>query len=154
MSEPSLFEKIVSGDIPSRIVWEDDSYIAFLTPFPNTPGVTVVTPKKNPGDYVANLDDEAVSGLMLAAVKVAKILEKAFGVVRIGIAFEGSGVPHAHAKLYPFHGELGNKTGVWSGYQEFVPEYRGYFATSEGPRMSDEELNEIQAKIKKASDES
>lgn len=153
MSEPSLFEKIVSGDIPSWIVWEDENYIAFLTPFPNTPGVTVVAPKKNPGDYIADLNAETVNGLMGAAVKVAKVLEKALGVGRVGIAFEGSGVPHVHAKLYPFHGELGTKSGVWSGYQEFVPEYRGYFATSEGPRMSDEELNEIQAKIKKVSNE-
>lgn len=150
MSEPTLFEKIVSGEIPSWKVWEDEKYLAFLTPFPNTPGVTVVTLKKNPGDYVVNLDPEVVSGLMLAAVKVAKILEKALGVGRVGIAFEGSGVPHAHAKLYPFHGELGTTTGVWSGYQEFVPKYRGYFATSEGPRMSDEELKKIQAKIQEA----
>jgi histidine triad (HIT) family protein len=152
MSEPTLFDKIISGEIPSFKVWQDDAYIAFLTPFPNTPGVVVVAPKQNPGDYVVDLEPEVVHGLMDAAVKVAKLLEKALGVGRVGIAFEGSGVPHVHAKLYPFHGELGvkGKTNVWSGHQEFAPEYHGYFTTSEGPRMSDEELKEIQAKIMKA----
>jgi len=39
-------------------VWEDEKFLAFLTPFPNTPGFTVVIPKQNPGDYVFSLDDE------------------------------------------------------------------------------------------------
>ncbi|HLZ15089.1 MAG TPA: HIT family protein [Candidatus Saccharimonadales bacterium] len=154
MADKSLFEKIVDDEIPSWKVWEDDTYLAFLTPFPNTPGVTVVVPKKNPGDYIVELDPETAHGLLDAAAKVAKLLEKALGVGRVGIAFEGSGVAHVHAKLYPFHGELGSRhmTNVWSGHQEFVPHYRGYFSTSEGPRMSDGELSEIQRKIRKVAE--
>ena len=48
----TLFDKIISGEIPSYKVWEDDKHLAFLTPFPNTPGLTVLIPKKNPGDIV------------------------------------------------------------------------------------------------------
>jgi len=150
MNEPTLFDKIVDGSIPSFKVWEDETYVAFLTPFPSTPGLTVVIPKKNPGDYVFSVDDDVIAGLMLATKKVAKLLEKALGVSRVGLVFEGTGVAHLHAKLYPMHGDLANQTGVWSKHQEFYPEYIGYFTTVEGPRMSDEELKEIQAKIQEA----
>lgn len=150
MSEPTLFDKIVSGEIPSYKVWEDDTYLAFLTPFPNTPGFTVVIPKKNPGDYVFNVDDAITDGLMKASKKVAKLLEKALGVQRVALVFEGTGVAYLHAKLIPLHGELGGQTNVWSHHQEFHPEYIGYLTTTEGPRMNDNELQAIQAKIQKA----
>ncbi|HEV7454126.1 MAG TPA: HIT family protein [Candidatus Saccharimonadales bacterium] len=150
MAEQTLFDKIVDGSIPSFKVWEDDNYLAFLTPFPNTPGLTVVIPKQNPGDYIFNVSQDTAAGLMQAATKVAKLLEKALGVSRVALVFEGTGVAHVHAKLYPLHGELGGQTGVWSKHVEFYPEYTGYFSTVEGPRMSDEELTTIQHKITEA----
>lgn len=150
MSEPTLFDKIVDGTIPSYKVWEDDAYMAFLTPFPNTKGFTVVIPKTNPGDYIFDLDDEAIAGLMVAAKKVAKILEKAFATTRVALIFEGTGVAHVHAKLIPLHGELASQTGVWSKHEEFYPEYIGYLTSVEGPRMSDAELQKIQQKIQEA----
>jgi len=150
MADKSLFEKIVDNEIPSFKVWEDDTYLAFLTPFPSTPGLTLVVPKKNIGDYVFNLEDDAIAGLMAAAKKVAKLLEKAFNTPRVAIVFEGTGIAHVHAKLYPLHGDLAGQTNVWSKHQEFYPEYVGYLSTVEGPRMSDDELREIQDKIKKA----
>lgn len=152
MSEPTLFDKIVSGEIPSWKVWEDDSYLAFLTPFPNTPGFTVVIPKKNPGDYIFGMDDEAIAGLMVASKKVAKLLEKAFDTSRVALIFEGTGVAHVHAKLIPLHGGLAGQTGVWSKHQEFYPKYVGYLTSVEGPRMSDEELTAIQKKIQEAAE--
>ena len=150
MAGQTIFDKIVDGSIPSYKVWEDDTYLAFLTPFANTPGLTVVIPKQNPGDYVFTMDDEAIAGLMVAVKKVAKLLEKAFDVERVAMVLEGTGVPHVHAKMYPLHGDLGGQTGVWSKHQEFYPEYPGYLTTVEGPKMSDEQLIEIQQKIIKA----
>jgi histidine triad (HIT) family protein len=150
MAERTLFDEIIDGTIPSWKVWEDEAYVAWLTPFPSTPGLTVVVPKKNPGDYIFDMDDEAIAGLLIAAKKVAKLLEKALGVSRVALVFEGTGVAHVHAKLYPLHGELAGQTGVWSRHQEFYPEYTGFISTVEGPRMTDAELTEIQNKIKKA----
>ncbi|HWT55764.1 MAG TPA: HIT family protein [Candidatus Microsaccharimonas sp.] len=143
----TLFDKIISGEIPAWKVWEDGGYLAFLTPFPSTPGLTVVIPKVNPGDYLFDLDQTAVNGLMAAAQTVAKKLEKAFDTPRVALVFEGTGVPYIHAKLYPLHGDLAGETGVWSKHQEFYPEYAGYISTVEGPKMSDEELTAIQQKI-------
>ena len=150
MSEPTIFDKIVDGTIPSFKVWEDDNYLAFLTPFPNTPGFTVVIPKANQGDYIFSLEDDMVNGLMAAAKKVAKVLEKAFDTPRVALVFEGTGVAYVHAKLIPLHGDLAGQTNVWSKHQEFYPEYVGYLSSVEGPRMSDEELTTIQKKIQEA----
>lgn len=144
----TIFDKIVRGEIDSYIVWEDDNYLAFLTPFPNTPGLTVVIPKQNVGDNIFQLDDDAYVGLMGAAKKVATLLEKTLGVDRVALVFEGTGVAYVHAKLYPLYGELASKTNVWSDHTEFVEEYRGYITTIEGPKMDDEQLKAIQAKIK------
>lgn len=143
----TIFSKIISGQIKSWKVWEDDKHMAWLTPFPNTPGLTVLAPKLNSGDYVFGLDDVVYQELFFASKKVAKILEKAFNTSRVALVFEGTGVAHVHAKLYPLHGKLGSETDVWSFHQEFYPEYIGYMTTVEGPRMSDEELDSLQQKI-------
>lgn len=144
----TIFDKLIRGEIDSYIVWEDDKHIAFLTPFPNTPGLTVVIPKTNPGDYLFSIDTEAYADLMGAVKTVAKLLEKALGVSRVALVFEGTGVAYVHAKLYPLHGKLASQTDVWSDHAEFVEEYRGYITTIEGPKMADDQLKEIQAKIK------
>jgi diadenosine tetraphosphate (Ap4A) HIT family hydrolase len=149
----TIFDKIIDGSVPCWKVWEDDNYLAFLTPFPNTPGLTVVIPKKNPGDYVFSMADDDLAGLMAAAKKVARLLEKAFDAKKIGLVFEGEGVPHVHAKLYPMHGV---ETGEHHGgvhHQEYFPAYPGWISTVEGPRMPDDQLDEIQAKIRKAAEQ-
>ena len=144
----TIFDDIVSGKIKSWPVWEDDEFLAFLTPFPNTPGFTVVIPKENVGDYVFGLEDETYQRFMAATKTVAKILEKAFDTPRVALIFEGTGVAHVHAKLIPLHGKLADETGVWSPHNEFNEEYQGWLTTAEGPKMSDERLDEIQAKIR------
>jgi hypothetical protein len=93
------------------------------------------------GDYV---------GLQLAVKKVAKILEKALGVSRVALIYEGTGVAYVHAKLYPMYGDLAASTEVWSNDTEFTEEYRGWLTTLEGPKMEDSKLKEIQQKILKA----
>jgi diadenosine tetraphosphate (Ap4A) HIT family hydrolase len=150
MSELTLFHKIVAGDIPARIVWEDEQYMAFLTPFPNTEGFTVVIPKSYKGDYAFAMEEDDYTDFMRAVKKVARLLEKAFDTSRVALVFEGTGVAYVHAKLIPLHGELASQTNVWSKHQEFYPEYVGYLTTVEGPKMSDEQLDSIQAKIRSA----
>lgn len=143
----TLFDKIVRDEIPSYKVWEDDTFLAFLTPFPNTPGLTVVIPKVNPGDYVFDIDSDLYVDFLKATKVVANLLEKALEVKRVALVFEGTGVAHVHAKLYPLYGELASQTDVWSTDKEFVEEYRGWITTLEGPQMDDARLTEIQHKI-------
>ncbi|MDP2157256.1 MAG: HIT domain-containing protein [Nitrospirota bacterium] len=111
------------------------------------PGLTVVIPKKNIGDYVFGLEQQEYQDLMLAARTVAKFLEKAFNTSRVALVFEGTGVAHVHAKLIPLHGKLADQTNVWSPHREFNPEYLGYLTTAEGPKMGDAELTRIQKMI-------
>lgn len=144
----TIFDEIVAGTMKSWKVWEDDEFVAFLTPFPNTPGFTVVIPKQNVGDYVFSLDDAIYGRFMNATKHVAKILEKAFEINRVALVFEGTGIAHVHAKLIPLHGKLADETDVWSPHKEFHAEYQGWLTTAEGPKMSDEQLDELQAKIR------
>src|SRR5471032_1888435 len=100
-----IFCQIVSGNAPGHIVWEDAAHLAFLSIFPNTEGTTVVIPKEHHPSYAFNLPDDVLSELMLATKKVAKLLDsKLEDVGRTAMVFEGYGVDHVHAKLFPMHG--------------------------------------------------
>lgn len=149
MSEPTTFDRIVSGEIPSYKIWEDDKYVAFLSRWPNTPGFTVVVPKQNPGDNYLDVTDEAYTGLLMAAKKVAAGLRQAFGTYRVGLVLEGEGVPHLHVKLIPMHGR-GKESGVQKHEPVFNEAYQGYLITADGPEMSSEDLQAIQKKIQEA----
>lgn len=149
MAKQTLFDKIINGEIPSYKIWEDEYYLAFLTPFANTPGATVVIPKKNPGDYIFDLDDNAITGLVHAAKKVAKLLERALDAPKIALVFEGEAVPHVHAKLYPMHGFTDDRS-QFPKIKPFFPAYPGYILTADGPLMDENQLKAIQQKIQKA----
>ena len=84
----------------SWTVWEDNDYMAFLTPFPNTPGLTVVIPKNNVGDYLFSLESDDYQGLLDASKIVARKIEKAFNTPRVAMIVEGTGVAHVHVKLF------------------------------------------------------
>lgn len=146
----TIFDKIIRNVIPNYKVWENEKFLAFLTPFPNTPGLTIVIPKENPGDYIFDIDTELYTEFMTATRHVAKLLEIALQVQRVALVFEGTGVAHVHAKLYPLYGELASQTDVWSKDTEFVEEYRGWITTLEGPQMDEHRLLEIQQKIQRA----
>lgn len=143
----TIFDKIVNKEIKSWIVWESQTHLAFLTPFPNTPGLTVVIPKNNIGDDFLDLNSDAYHKLLDSAHIVAKLLKKALGVSRVALVIEGTGVAHVHIKLYPLHGNLASKTNVLPHHEEFYKEYIGYITTVEGPLMDESKLTEIQQKI-------
>ena len=146
--EQTIFDKIVAGEMSARVVWEDEGHLAFLTPFPNTPGFTVLIPKKFEGDYAFSMRDDAYEKMMKATKTLANILEKAFNTPRVAIIIEGTGVAYVHVKLIPLHGNLAGQTNVWSKDTEFYEEYRGWLTSAEGPKMDDAQLDEIQNKIR------
>ena len=99
---PSIFSKIVSGDIPAFKVAEDKNYVAFLDIFPLAKGHVLVIPKKET-DYIFDLDSEEYLGLFSFVKKVAKAMDKVISCERIGVAVIGLEVPHAHIHLVPLH---------------------------------------------------
>ena len=100
---PSIFSKIVAGDIPSHKVAEDDNFVAFLDINPLVEGHTLVIPKKEV-DYLFDLDDETLAGINVFAKKVARGIEKVIPCERIGVTVIGLEVPHAHVHLIPING--------------------------------------------------
>ena len=100
---PSIFSKIVAGEIPCHQVAETEDYLAFLDINPLSKGHTLVIPKKEI-DYLFDIDDELYSGLMLFSKKVAIAIKSVIECERIGIAVVGFEVPHAHVHLAPING--------------------------------------------------
>jgi histidine triad (HIT) family protein len=101
---PSIFSRIVSGEIPSFKVAEDADYLAFLDISPLQKGHVLVIPKQEV-DSVFDLDDETYSGLMLFSKKVAEKIKKVIPCNRIGMTVIGLEVPHAHVHLIPIRTE-------------------------------------------------
>ena len=96
----SLFTKIIKGEIPCYKVAEDDRYFAFLDINPLKKGHTLVVPKLET-DYIFDLSDELLSGLILFSKKVAKGIKSAYPCNRVGVAVIGLEIPHAHVHLVP-----------------------------------------------------
>lgn len=146
-----IFCKIVSGAAPSYKIWEDDSYLAFLSIFPNTQGVTVVIPKKHYSSYPFDLPEDILVGLMLATKKVAKLLDaKLDDVGRTAMVFEGFGVDHVHAKLFPMHGTKDMKEWrpIESSVDKYFEKYEGYISSHDYKRADEEALKELAEEIK------
>ena len=101
---PSIFTKIVNGEIPCYKVAESVECLAFLDIRPNAKGHTLVIPKKET-DYLFDLDDETLSGLMVFAKKVAIAIAASIPCLRVGVLVVGTEVPHAHIHLIPFQKE-------------------------------------------------
>jgi len=100
---PSIFTKIIDGDIPCHKIYESDDYLAFLDINPLAEGHTLVIPKIEV-DYIFDIDDEMLAGMVLFSKKVAKAIEKTIPCEKIGVAVIGLEVPHAHIHLVPING--------------------------------------------------
>lgn len=152
MTSDCIFCKIVKGEIPSHKIWEDKKHLAFLTIFPNTEGFSVVIPKKHYQSYAFDLPDEILIDLIIATKKVAKLLDsKLEDVGRTGMIFEGFGVDHAHAKLFPMHGTSNIKEWkpIKSNIDKYFKEYEGYISSHDYKREDDKKLAKLAEKIRK-----
>lgn len=146
--EKTLFEKIAQNEVPNWKVWEDEQFMAFLTPFANMRGVTVVAPKRNIGADAFELKEQDYQDLLRVAAQVAQGLKRAFGVDRVGLVIEGELVPHVHVKLYPFHSKQANSPIIERPEARLFPYYPGFITSVDGPKMSDEELEAIAKQIR------
>lgn len=99
----TIFSKIIQGDIPCYKIAEDDHYFAFLDINPLAEGHTLVVPRIET-DYIFDMDDDRLAGMMVFAKKVARAIEKEIPCKRVGIAVIGLEVPHAHVHLVPING--------------------------------------------------
>jgi histidine triad (HIT) family protein len=99
---PSIFSKIVAGEIPCYKIAENENFLAFLDVFPLREGHTLVIPKKEV-DYIFDLDKETYLGLMDFSKKVAEAIRQAISCKRLSMQVIGLEVPHAHVHLIPIN---------------------------------------------------
>ena len=145
-----VFCEIVEGKLPSHKVWEDEKHIAFLSLYPNTEGVTVVIPKKHYPSYAFDLPNDVLKDLIIATKTVARIIDsKLNDVGRTALVFEGFGVDHVHAKLYPMHGtKLKEWKPITSNVDKYFDKYEGYISSHDASRANDSDLAKLAVKLK------
>ncbi|XP_037647455.1 uncharacterized protein LOC119501266 [Sebastes umbrosus] len=145
-SNDNLFSRIVRGEQQQWRVWEDSEHVAFLTPYPNTPGLTVVVPRKQLSSDIFKLEEADYKALILATSKVARLLEEGMRARGVALIFEGFEIDYAHAKLIPL---LPSPDGTKPAdlQPEFFESYPGYVSSQDGPAADPEALKKIHSKI-------
>jgi histidine triad (HIT) family protein len=97
---PSIFTRIIEGELPARFVWKDDECVAFLSNRPLRPGHTLVVPRLEV-DHWLDLDANLLSHLTQTAQAVGKAQMAGFKPERIGLMLAGLEVPHCHFHVVP-----------------------------------------------------
>lgn len=124
---PTVFTRIINGELPGRIVYTDDVAVAFLSIAPVAPGHALVVPRQEV-DQWTDLPDDVLQHLIVVAKKVGKAAKAAFGAPRAGQLIAGLEVPHVHVHVFP----------LWSMDQ---------FDLGKAKPATDEELDEAAAKL-------
>jgi histidine triad (HIT) family protein len=99
---PSIFSRIINGEIPAWKVAESERFLAFLDVNPLAKGHTLIVPKLET-DYFFDLSDEEITSIMLFSKKVASAMRSTLPCLRIGMSVIGLEVPHAHIHLVPLN---------------------------------------------------
>ncbi len=99
--EPSIFTRIIEGEIPAHFLYEDEVCVAILDAFPAIEGQTLIIPRTQV-DYFADLDDTTYQHLFRVTKQITHALDTALQTARTCLVVEGFEVPHVHVKLYPF----------------------------------------------------
>ena len=101
---PTLFTRIIEGEIPGRFVWRDDKVAAFLTIAPLNPGhVLVVTVDEV--EHWIDLEPELLDHLMSVSQTIGRAIDRAFAPAKVGVMIAGLEVPHVHVHVVPMMGE-------------------------------------------------
>ena len=140
---------ITTPSHPQYRIWESSAHVAFLTPYPNTPGYTVLVPRKHlPSDIFSISDLNDYTGLMKATHVVANVLKRALSIEQCGMIFEGLEIDHAHVKIVPIHrGSMHEefdsavRTGMGSARAIYYADrYPGFVTSQPGPLVGDLDL--------------
>jgi histidine triad (HIT) family protein len=101
---PTIFSKIINGELPGRFVHQDDLCVAFLTIAPICPGHTLVVPRVEI-DHWTDLDDETIARLTVVAKRIGLAQKEAFHAERVALIIAGLEVPHTHLHVLPIRSE-------------------------------------------------
>src|SRR3989338_4266717 len=150
-----VFCQLAKGNVQfNGTFWKNKDYIAFLSGWPNTEGFTVIIPRKHYSSDVLAMPDKKLKEFITITKRVSKILLKYFkDVGRVGLIMEGTGIDHAHIKLFPMHGTEDLRDGTWkqvhSGVDLYFEKYKGYIASNDGPKADEQKLRDLAKKLNK-----
>ena len=96
----TIFTRIIDGEIPARMLWEDDRCVGFLDVRPLADGHALVVPRAEV-DHWFDLDAETAGHLMGVARSVAQAQRAVFAPARVGLMIAGFEVPHTHLHVVP-----------------------------------------------------
>jgi histidine triad (HIT) family protein len=99
---PSIFSRIIAGELPGRFVWKDDRVVAFLSIAPMMPGHTLVVPRDEV-DHWIDLDPSLAGHLFTVAQAIGRAQQAEWQPRRIGMLIVGEEVPHAHLHVVPIN---------------------------------------------------
>lgn len=104
---PTIFSRIIAGELPGRFVWKDDRAVAFLSIAPMMTGHTLVVPRDEV-DHWIDLDPALAGHLFVVAKHIGSAQQRVWHPSRIGLMIVGEEVPHAHLHVVPINspGEL------------------------------------------------
>lgn len=100
---PTVFSRIIDGELPAHFVWKDDQCVAFLSINPLAPGHVLVVPRAEI-DHWIDLDDVLLSHLSSVSRTIGRALQEVFGPKRVGLMLAGLEVPHVHYHVVPING--------------------------------------------------
>jgi diadenosine tetraphosphate (Ap4A) HIT family hydrolase len=139
--------KIERGELKALKFYDDGEFFAVLDINPNTPGMSLVIPKKHYASYAFEMPDDVLERFIVTCKKVAKILEERLSCKRVGMIMEGIGINHAHMKLYPIHGITRKYVTIIHPDRVFFEKYPGYMTSLLGPQAKKSELEKIYKKL-------
>ncbi|QKZ24669.1 HIT family protein [Streptomyces chartreusis] len=97
---PTLFSRILAGELPARFVWQDSKAAGFLTIAPLTPGHTLVVPRQEV-DQWTETDDDLLAHCVTVAKAIGRGAQRAWNAPRAGLFIAGFEVPHLHIHVAP-----------------------------------------------------
>lgn len=100
---PTVFTRIIDGEIPGAFVWRDDVCVAFMSINPLRAGHVLVVPIEEV-DHWIDCPDDLRDHLFAVAQRIARVLQGVFESERVGLMIAGLEVPHLHLHVVPIDG--------------------------------------------------
>ncbi len=100
---PTIFTRIIDGELPGRFVWKDEHCVAFLSINPLQAGHTLVVPRAEV-DHWLDLDPALTVHLTRVSQTIGRALMAAFRPLKVGMMIAGLEVPHVHLHVVPIKG--------------------------------------------------
>ena len=138
MKQPCEFCAIATRQWDSHVVYEDEEILVFVDNAPIRRGHLQIIPKEH-FDYFDDLPPALAGRILELGQKLAKCMKQIYKVERVGFAFTGNDVKHAHAHVVPLH----DRTDITS--RRYIAEEKLTFVGR--PRASREAMAEVAAEI-------